>query len=103
MALDKSSIRRPVLRKEAVPAPSLGDDDVIVRQLTLTEMLDLGRGAQLDEVAQVLAWCCIDPDGKPLLSIDEWQAWGAAYPHEAVALYQTAIRLTGHAEKKTPA
>jgi hypothetical protein len=100
MALDRSTVLRPVLRKEAVPVETLGGE-VIVRQLTLTEMLTLGRDRPDDEVAQVLAWCCIDPQGKPLLDLEEWQAWGASCPGDAVRLYETAIRLTGHAEKKT--
>lgn len=107
MALDKASIVRPVLRKEAVPADSLGGE-VIMRQLTLSEMLELANQARdgadrESEIAQVLAWCAIDPDGKPLLCLDEWQAWGGAHLTEALNLYETAIRLTGIGEKKAPA
>lgn len=104
MALDKTTIVRPVLRKEAVPAESLGGD-VIMRQLTLSEMLALGNkardgGTQDDEIAQVLAWCAIDASGAPLMTMDDWQAWGAGNLGEAFKLYEVAIRLTG-LEKKT--
>lgn len=105
MALDRSTIRRPELRKETVPADSLGGE-VIMRQLTLSEMLDLAKLArdgadQQSEIAQVLAWCAIDPQGAPLLPIEDWQAWGGSHLAEALKLYETAIRLTGLSEKKT--
>lgn len=104
MALDKATIVRPVLRKEVVPVETLGGE-VIVRQLTLTEMLALGRDpdARELEIVQVLAWCCIDPAGKPLLDLEEWQAWGATCPADAVKLYEVALRLTGHDAKKATA
>ena len=37
MALDKSTIVRPVLRKETVPVETLGGE-IILRQLTLSEI-----------------------------------------------------------------
>jgi hypothetical protein len=106
MPLDKSTIVRPVVRKETVPAESLGGE-VIVRQLTLSEMLALGTRAregasQDDEIAQVLAWCAIDPKGDALMTLDEWQAWGAGNLGEAFKLYEVAIRLTGLEKKTTP-
>lgn len=103
MALSKATIRRPVIRKEAIPVASLGDDDVIVRQLLLTELLDLGRRAlpYEEEVIQVLTWCVIDEAGAPLLERDEWQAWGASHPADAAELYGVANRLTNVTEKKT--
>jgi len=105
MALDRSTIRRPELRKETVPADSLGGE-VIMRQLTLSEMLELASNSpatapKQSEIAQVLAWCAIDPHGAPLLPIEDWQAWGGSHLAEALKLYETAIRLTGLSEKKT--
>jgi len=104
MALDKSTIVRPVLRKQAVPVETLGGE-VILRQLTLSEMLELGndsrQGATREhEIARVLSWCAIDADGHPLLSIDEWLAWGASCLDDAFNLYKVVIALTG-LEKKT--
>lgn len=102
MALSKGTVRRPVLRKEAVRIESLGDDDVVVRQLKLTELLELGRLqlAREAEVLQVLTWCVVDDQGAPLLTADEWEAWGASHPDDAAALYTVANRLTD-VEKKT--
>jgi hypothetical protein len=103
MALDKSTIVRPVLRKETVPVETLGGE-IILRQLTLSEMLKLGnaRHSQDDEIAQVLAWCAIDEQGLPLLSLDEWQAWGASCLAESLQLYEVVIKLTGLEKKTTP-
>lgn len=104
MALDRHTVRRAVLRKEAVRIDSLGDDEVIVRQLKLTELLELGR-LQLErevELLQVLTWCVVDEQGAPLLTADDWQAWGASHPDDAAQLYAVANRLTD-VEKKTPA
>lgn len=101
MALTRQDVPRPVIRKETVPVESLGGE-VIVRQLLLTELLELGRRKleREESLLQVLCWCCIDPSGEPLFSRDEWQAWGAAHPDEAAALYNTADRLTDFDAKK---
>lgn len=104
MALDRSTIVRHGFRKETVPVESLGGE-LILRQLTLSEMLGLAKrtqegGTQDDEIAQVLTWCAIDGEGKALMTFDEWQAWGAGHLRDAISLYEVVIRLTG-LEKKT--
>lgn len=103
MALSKETVRRPVTRKEVVTVESLGGE-AIVRQLLLSELLELGRRklTSEQELLEVLTWCVIDETGAPLLTRDEWQAWGASHPADAAALYGVADRLTGLEEKKTP-
>jgi hypothetical protein len=103
MALDRASIKKPVLPKEAVPVESLGGE-VIVRGLLLTERLamfaNLGQdGAAPEEafvhVPRVLARVVLAEDGAPVFSEEEWQIHGSTYPEDVFALFRVAQRLSG--------
>lgn len=98
MALDKSSIKRPVLRKEAVPVPDLGGE-VIVRALTLSERFTLFAGIEGDgrylQMARLLSLAVVDAKGEPLLTQDEWDIFGAEHFAAMSGLFDVAKRLSG--------
>jgi hypothetical protein len=103
MAIDRASIKPPVLPKEAVPVASLGGE-VIVRGLKLSERLalfaDLNRdGAGPAEafvhVPAVLATTVLASDGLPVFTAEEWETHGIAHADEVFALFQVAQRLSG--------
>lgn len=96
MALRRGEIKSPRLPKEAVEVASLGGE-VIVRALTLTERLALGRNDEAREAIPVtlLAQCVVDESGLPLFSRDDWEAFGAAHMDEAMRLVAVAMRLSG--------
>lgn len=96
MALKRGEIKPPRLPKEAVEVASLGGE-VIVRALTLTERLALGRndGAREAIPVALLAQCVVDETGLPLFARDEWEAFGAAHIDDAMRLVAVAMRLSG--------
>lgn len=119
MAVSRDSITRPSVRREAIEVAGLGE--VVIRQMHLSEMLAItarqygddpdaapaADGFQIetgrfDEAVQVLAWCVVDADGRALMSVDEWQVWGAQNFTEACHLI-TRVQALSRAEKKTPA
>lgn len=100
MALDRSQLKLPTLPKKTIPFPLLGGE-VIVRGLLLSEQLaNNSRSATEREVREgetegeakarangvmalrLLSQVVIDPEGKPLLSLVEWEALSANNPVE---------------------
>lgn len=99
MALKKSEIKPPVLKKEAVPVASLGGE-VVVRALKLSERLALfsnrDEGGQVyAHIAELLAVAVVDADGMPIWSSDDWDVWAAGHVDESLALFERAKALSG--------
>jgi len=61
-------------------------------------VLDTGA---YEDVVQQLAWCVIDKDGVPLLSVDEWRLMGARLEMGAMLTIVAKIRELSRPEKKT--
>ena len=109
MAVDRSQVQAPVLPKEETEVPAIGGS-VVVRGMLLTDRMALWDAGQPrpDETAEqakaraeaaivpdTLARCVVLDDGKPLWTSDEWNAFGAANPGEALRLFNLANRLSG--------
>ena len=103
MALDRASLKAPVLPKEAVSVASLGGE-VIVRGLKLSERLalfaNLGEEGAAPEqafvhVPRVLARVVILADGEPVFTEEQWEIHGASYPDDVFALFKVAQKLSG--------
>lgn len=98
MALTREQLKRAVVPRETVEVPELGGE-VIVRGLRLSERLELAASAsaarQFSGLAQLLAWCVVDEDGQPLMSVAEWEDWGGQCADAAVRLLEVAHRLSG--------
>ncbi|WP_027730883.1 hypothetical protein ABL850_14750 [Variovorax paradoxus] len=108
MALDRSQFKVPVLPKKVIAFPPLGGE-VIVRGLLLSEQLanttrqTAEREPQPGETEgeavsrangvmalRLLSQIVIDPEGKPLLSVQEWEALSATHPAEVFEFARTA-------------
>lgn len=103
MVITREQVRRPTLAKETVDVPSLGGE-VVIRGMTLSERLTLGiDGNQLSAIARVLAACVLDADSQPVLTVDEWEAFGDL--NAAIDLYarisQLSLLTRESIEKKT--
>lgn len=94
--------KAPVLRKEVVEVPSLGE--VVVRMLRLSERLSLGRavtevreGVRSEDffIPRLLAATVADQAGKPVYTVDEWDIFAAEHPDDASLLSDAALRLGG--------
>ncbi len=103
MALSRDKLRRPSLPKETVDVPALGGE-VVVRGMLLAERLELWSGTvTYSQIAKALAACVLLDDGKPALTVDEWEAFGGTNLDDAISLFQVVKRLSGlgtDAEKK---
>jgi len=99
MALNRSDLTLPAAPRETVAVPALGGD-VIVRGMLLNERLELFSGlrnetAGYGHIARLLAPVVIGEDGKPLLTVEEWEAFGGANFAEVLDLFNVARRLSG--------
>ncbi len=97
MAINRAQLILPSLPKEAVEVPELGGE-VIVAGLPLSKRLELSAGQRRGDwlnVSRLLEACVLDPDGVPLMSVAEWEAFGAAHFDAALRLVQVAQRLSG--------
>lgn len=99
MALKKSEIKPPVLKKQAVPVASLGGE-VVVRALKLSERLAMfsasgDDGRRYTHIADLLAVAVVDADGLPIWGADDWDTWSSAHVEESVALFEVARALSG--------
>lgn len=102
----RGAVPAPVLPKETVEVPALGGE-VVVRGLLLTEYLRMKNriataskdSSEADGIYSILppllATCVLDADGQPLWTEDEWQAFGAKEPGQALELFNVASRLSG--------
>lgn len=108
--LKRGAVAAPTVPKETIEVPALGGE-VIVRGLLLTERLASQnqmvalRKAQADHTGDLnaiipvlLALCVLDADSLPLWTQDQWQAFGARHPAQAVELFNAAWRLSGFDE-----
>lgn len=122
----------PTIAREAIPTVELPSEphtceplggDVLVRGMDMPQLLRfMSQRRELEallegetpdqaqarvgseQVAQVLSWCVVLDDGKPVYSVAQWRAFGAAHPVEALEMFNAAMRLSGsdvRAEKKT--
>lgn len=97
MALNREQIRVPCLPKEAVDVPELGGE-IIVSGLPLSKRLELYAGQTRGDwlnVSRLLESCVLDPDGVPLMTVAEWEAFGAQHFEAALRLVQVSQRLSG--------
>jgi hypothetical protein len=97
MALNRAQISIPVLPKEAVDVPELGGE-IIVSGLPLSKRLELYAGQSRGDwlnVSRLLEACVLDPEGVPLMSVAEWEAFGAQHFEAALRLVQVSQRLSG--------
>jgi hypothetical protein len=113
VTLSRSDLKLSALQRETVPMPSLGGD-VIVREMLLDERLlntamqaadRAPREGETEEqakqragvamVSRVLACCVIQEDGQALMTREEWRTFGGAHIEEALAAFNTALRLSG--------
>ena len=104
--VDRAKVAPPVLPKETVEVAAIGGE-VVVRGLLLTEYLRMKNRiaqANADHSAEdgvyailppLLATCVLDASGQPLWTEDEWQAFGAKEPGQALELFNVAARLSG--------
>jgi len=87
------------LPQEVVDCPALGGA-VLVRGMALSQRLEL-RQAMADKanlyryVPMLLAACCVDADGKPLATVDQWDTFAALHQQAAEGLFEVANRLCG--------
>lgn len=85
MAIRRSDLQLAGRPKTVVVIEGLGE--VIVQALSLSERLSLFTRLRADdakttadtmvEVPEILSRTVVDPDGKPLMSVAEWQDFGA--------------------------
>lgn len=97
MALTRLTVAAPMLPKETHDCPALGGE-VIIRGLPLSQrlaLMDAAGGDRYLNAARMLHACVIDPDGEPLLSLEQWEAFGAMHFDEALRLARVAQRLSG--------
>jgi hypothetical protein len=96
---DRSTIAKPVAKRETVKVPSLGCD-VLVRQLTLSEKLALANTQERGELAEkdfigILAAAVLDCHAAPLFTEEEWEVFGSNHLDEAMNLINVVFRLSG--------
>lgn len=111
MALKRSDVKRPVLRKRAVQVDALGGE-VVVRALLASERWALfgdagdatdvdalaARIAQGRRLADMLALAVMDAEDKPIFSGEEWEMFGADSPADMALLVNSALQLSGIGE-----
>lgn len=102
--LKRADIAPPTpLGRETVPVPELGGE-VVVRGMTLTERLVVtateGKVEQYEGIAFALSRCVLAEGDKPdeglvpLMTQDEWEAWGTDHVEAAIALFVVVKRLS---------
>ena len=95
--LSRADIRPPSLAKRTVELPELGGE-VVVRGMTLAERLVFGTaepGAdRYGAIAQVLGWCVISADGQPLMTREEWEAFGSCHLEACLRLFAVTQDLS---------
>jgi hypothetical protein len=83
------------LPKETVQVDELGGE-VIVQGLKLSERFELfGEKNAETRSGRVLAVCVRDADGEPLMTMEEWEIWGATHFDAAARLVGKAMDLSG--------
>jgi hypothetical protein len=97
MALTRAELRLPPLPKKTVNVPELGGE-VIVRGLLLRDRLALVDEAgpqDMGRVARLLAATVIAPDDTPLLTVEEWEQFGAVHFAATLSLFGEAAKMAG--------
>lgn len=113
MPLSRDQLKLPVLPQEEVPVAAWGDT-VIVRGMVLSQKLAVDAGMTMEraplagesdvdarlragsvQLPRVLHQCVVDPSGVPLMSLAEWDIFGATHQGDAFTLFGVAMRLSG--------
>lgn len=97
MALSRSQLTLPQLPQETVTVEALGGE-IILRGMLLSEHLDLVQRREeigYRRLSYTLAACAVDEEGKPLMTVDEWERFGAMHSEQAFTLFGIANRLSG--------
>lgn len=99
MALTREQLKLATLPKEAVEVAELGGE-VIVRGMTLSDRLELfsginETGKRFVQIPRLLARSVIDPKGNPLLSEEEWEAFGGMHLEASLKLFDVVRRMSG--------
>ncbi|MBJ2155265.1 hypothetical protein [Variovorax sp. IB41] len=119
MALDRKNLKVPTLPQQVEPCEELGGD-VIVRGMLLSERLENDalnqkareplEGETEDQARaragslvtpRLLHKCVVDDAGQPLMSVHEWDMFGAAHSEAFFSLFHIALRLSGQDSKAT--
>jgi hypothetical protein len=93
--LNKSDIPRPVRPKQTVECASLGGE-VVVQGLLMSEQFELSSKEfpRFGHLSHVLSKCIVDAEGKPVFTVEEWEAWGASHVDAVLELFKTARRVS---------
>ncbi len=86
----------PVLRKEVVDAPPLGE--VVVRMIKLSERIALRDAKVIAEntfVPRLLALAVSGKDGEPIFDIEGWDIFAVDHQDSANRIFDVAVRLSG--------
>jgi hypothetical protein len=105
--LKRSDVLVPMVPEEQVPVAELGGD-VIVRGLLLSERLQLALEvssgtSHTKSVPVMLSMCVLDADRQPLMTIDQWEAFGVKYQTVCLDLWnkaQTLSKLDSESQKE---
>lgn len=108
--LKKSAIPAPSLLEEVVSVPELGGD-VLVRGMLLKDRLEISIVDGYGRMSSMLAACVFADNEKgepvPLYSAEEWERVGARHYAATLKLWDTTRRLSDidgeEAEKNLPA
>lgn len=92
--LNRSEIRPPVQRKEAVPVPALGGD-VVVRQLTLSQLVEVKNDQRASFIVRLLSMSVVDGEGEAIFDVDQWDIWCAQNGGDGRPLIDKALQLNG--------
>lgn len=105
MAVDRASLTKPVRPKKTVEAPGLGGE-VILQAMGLRDRLRISAiEDKWQRIAEMLHVVVVQPDGKPLMSIEEWEDHGATEDgmSECLMLTNESYALTSGDAKKDSA
>lgn len=99
--LKRGQFKHPALARETVEVPALGGE-VVVRGMLLSERLafaeatssagDADGTVRFSNLARVLSWCVLDADNEPLMTRDEWEAFGSVHLDACVQLFNQVQR-----------
>lgn len=99
MALTRDQVKLASLPKEAIEVAELGGE-VIVRGMTLSDRLELfsginETGRRFVQIPRLLARSVVDPSGNPLLTEEEWEAFGGIHLEASMKLFDAVRRVSG--------
>ena len=86
-------LRHTWLREETETVPDLGT--VYVRGLPLSKKLEIGNMERTRQMPALLAATVLTEDGKPVMDIDDWDAYASAHEEPFNRLFAIAARVSG--------